>query len=300
MYLIEENYLWLFQHHALSPDIQLKYGCLVFFIDEFYKPKVPIEQHFAKVAKLHQEVIGLKLQLSKEDTENLRSFAKKLMFHLDKQTWKKDIYTAIGAVTQNPNAVAEYKRYADSLIQAGDIYYHYSTLITYIDSESAELEFARYVCAKGVTTPINSQEWDAFIRWLEAEANNELHANTYGDLDGNPVQMLLHAFIDVNTVLKKGALPTSNDHWFFETVSRNYRHRALEFLDKFSDKYAKLSPIVNAYYALSLFLQPPEVQSRADKQALFRRLEQADFLNRKIQFYKLVNKKQPANLSMLL
>lgn len=43
MHLIEETYIWLFQHHALSADIQLRYGCLIFHIDKFYRPKTPIE-----------------------------------------------------------------------------------------------------------------------------------------------------------------------------------------------------------------------------------------------------------------
>jgi hypothetical protein len=52
-----------------------------------------------------------------------------------------------------------------------------------------------------------------------------------------------------------------------------------------------MSPLVNLYYALSLSLQPPEVRGRVDNQSLFRKLEQADFLTRKILFFKLVNKK---------
>jgi hypothetical protein len=52
-----------------------------------------------------------------------------------------------------------------------------------------------------------------------------------------------------------------------------------------------MSPIVNAYYAISLSLQPSDVQAQIDKSTVFRKLEMADFLNRKILFYKLVNKK---------
>jgi hypothetical protein len=44
----------------------------------------------------------------------------------------------------------------DNLIAAGDIYYHYCTEITYIKTDSAMNEYARYICAKAVTTPLYS------------------------------------------------------------------------------------------------------------------------------------------------
>lgn len=61
-----------------------------------------------------------------------------------------------------------------------------------------------------------------------------------------------------------------------------------------------MSPLVNAYYAIVIGLQPAEVQAKVDEQQVFRRLEQASFLLRKIFFYKLVNKKQPSDVSMIL
>ena len=61
-----------------------------------------------------------------------------------------------------------------------------------------------------------------------------------------------------------------------------------------------MSPFVNTYYAISVSLLPADVQAKVDKQALFRKLEQADFLLRKILFYKLVFKKQPSDLSIIL
>lgn len=98
---IEDTYIWLFQHHALSADIQLKYGCLIFYIDEYYKPKVNLETHFPKVVALFKEVVALKLSLTKNDIENLVGLAKRLLAFIDRQSWKKDIYSAIQAFNQN-------------------------------------------------------------------------------------------------------------------------------------------------------------------------------------------------------
>ena len=78
--------------------------------------------------------------------------------------------------------------------------------------------FARYLCAKSVTTPLHSPEWEQFIKLLEEHAKNEFHANTCGDLDCNPVQLLINAFIDFNKVLQTAALPTANDHQFFKMI----------------------------------------------------------------------------------
>ena len=83
LHFIEDTYLWLFQHHALSADIQLKYGCLIFSIED-YKPKVNLEQHFQKLASLHRECLELKLPLCKDDIENLRALAKKLLLFIDR------------------------------------------------------------------------------------------------------------------------------------------------------------------------------------------------------------------------
>jgi hypothetical protein len=233
-YLIEDTYLWLFGHHALQADVQLKYGCLIFFIED-YKPKTVLESHFLKLAQLHDEVVQLKLKLSKSDVENLVGLAKKLMQYIDRQSWKKDIYSAINSVAQNEKAVDEYKRYTLSLIAAGNIYYHYNSLITYAGSDSAMTEFARYLCATSITTPLYSPEWENFIRLCKHHAENELNANTYGDLEGNPVQLLIHAFIDFDTVLQSGALPTKKDFWFYETISRDRRAQAAGELEKFSE-----------------------------------------------------------------
>jgi hypothetical protein len=76
-------------------------------------------------------------------------------------------------------------------------------------------QFARYLCAKSVTIALYSPEWDQFIKLLYDHANNEFHANTCGDLDSNPVQLLINAFIDFNKVLQTGLLPTPEDHQFF-------------------------------------------------------------------------------------
>lgn len=184
--LIEDTYIWLFQHHALSPEVQLRYGCLIFSIEDV-KPKINLESHFQKLAALYHEVQGLNLPLSSDDKENLKNLAKKVMQFIDRQAWKKDVYTAIGFVDKNPNAVSEYKRYTDNLIAAGDIYYRLSNLITYAESDAAMNEFARYLCAKSVVTPLYTQEWDAFIAICKEHAENEFHSNTYGDLDSNPV-----------------------------------------------------------------------------------------------------------------
>jgi hypothetical protein len=73
------------------------------------------------------------------------------------------------------------------LIAAGDIYYHYNTLIDYAGSDSAMTQFARYLCCKQIMTPLNSPEWDAFIKTIQHHANDEFQQNCCGDLQANPI-----------------------------------------------------------------------------------------------------------------
>jgi hypothetical protein len=37
---VEDTYLWLFNHSKLQPELRIKYGCRIYFIDEYYIPKI--------------------------------------------------------------------------------------------------------------------------------------------------------------------------------------------------------------------------------------------------------------------
>lgn len=194
--LIEDTYKWLFEHHALSAQIKLKYGLLIFTIEQ-YRPKTDLEKHFQKIFELFKDVKAQKLDLTKEDMENLVSLCRKLLEFIDRQSWKKEIYTALQALGSNSNAIQEYKRYVDNLIAASEIYFEQKPMdVAY--NKQVMTNFARFISAESVVSQLYSAEWNTFIKHLEIFSRNQFFANTVGDFDSNPVQMLIHAILDVD------------------------------------------------------------------------------------------------------
>ena len=70
-------------------------------------------------------------------------------------------------------------------------------------------------------------------------------------------------------------------------------------LERFSEHYEKMTPIVNIYYVMCLNLLPQDLQLQVDPLKVYQKLEKADYLNRKIIFYKLVGKKQPSDFTLI-
>lgn len=93
-------------------------------------------------------------------------------------------------------------------------------------------------------------------------------------------------------MLKTGVIPSNpKDYLFLSNILKGRKLDAVKELDFLSEQYAKMTPIVNVYYAMCLNLMPLDIQMKFDWQKVYQKLEQADFLNRKIIFYKLLSRK---------
>ena len=105
--------------------------------------------------------------------------------------------------------------------------------------------FARYLAAKWLPIALPSEEWDNLI------------LNTLGDFNKNPIQLLLHAFLEVTTFVIEGRLPEAKELFF---NSHGFTQADLE---SFSQEFQELTPIVNIYYALCKLHTPTPDEAKS-------------------------------------
>ena len=78
---------------------------------------------------------------------------------------------------------------------------------------------------------------------MTALASTDFAKNTLGDLDQNPIQILLNCFIDIDRLLKEGRLPEEEADLF--AVRNRFKAHDLEM---FSREFGYHSPFVNIYF----------------------------------------------------
>ena len=74
--------------------------------------------------------------------------------------------------------------------------------------------FARYIAAKSLPIAMPSEEWDSLIQKTKSLCQTDFFQSTLGDFNKNPIQLLLHAFLDVTTFVIEGRLPDAKELFF--------------------------------------------------------------------------------------
>lgn len=84
---IEENLMWLVNHAGVSDEIKIRYAARIHNIDQYYNPYTKIEKVFSIV----QQLQGAK----RPYTDDVVDVAGKLLNFLERQNWRKDLYSAV-------------------------------------------------------------------------------------------------------------------------------------------------------------------------------------------------------------
>ena len=111
--------------------------------------------------------------------------------------------------------------------------------------------FARAICYKTFSLQQGSEEWCTFITDLTKVTQMEVFTATEGDLEGNPMQILIYSILDIARILTSGDLPDESkatDLYFVKHFAD--KENGCETLMSFSSKYRSMSPFVNLYVTL--------------------------------------------------
>jgi hypothetical protein len=146
------------------------------------------------------------------------------------------------------------------------------------------------LAAKWLPVALPSEEWDSIIKRTKSLCQTEFFKNSLGDLNKNPIQLLLHAFLDVTTFVIEGRLPEAKELFF-----NNHAFTQAD-LESFSQEFQELTPIVNIYYALcKLHTATPD-----EAKSINAKINQAQFLIRKIYHHKLKKQLEGPDLNIFV
>ena len=146
---MEDNLIWLVNHKGLTNEQKVDYACRVQEIDKFYNPYTKIEKTFEIVFNLH----GMQPPFPPK----MIAVAERLLAFLERQNWRKDLYSALNQLNMNKGAIEELQRYQKSSVPATEIIFSANpNQLLFGGDPSAITHFIRAVCAKTYTLQHNS------------------------------------------------------------------------------------------------------------------------------------------------
>lgn len=93
--------------------------------------------------------------------------------------------------------------------------------------------FTRYLAAVAATTVFLSDDWSKFEARIKQLLSTEYCVKTVGDLEQNPLQIYLNAFLDVAKFTREGRVPNFEELY----VSKMPQDNLAEMLDSFSREF---------------------------------------------------------------
>ena len=153
---VENNLVWLLEHPRLTAAQKLGYAARIPTLNEFYRPYTSIEKLFGIMANLQ----GMQRPFGPEMT----MVAGKLLEHFERQTWRKDLHSALDRLGANKGALDEFQRYCKSAVPAAEIVFAANPpQVLFGGDASALTHFLRAIFHKTFSLQLGTEEWRAFI-----------------------------------------------------------------------------------------------------------------------------------------